>query len=566
MTPHGRWQLIVLIALAAALTLGTSGWGDLYNETDGQYGGAAKVMVRTGSWLIPENDGIPRLVKPPLLYWALAASMKIFGVNEFAARVPNALAVTFWVGVTFLIGVQMGGRWRGFLAGIILLTSLGTFTLGRIVMPEPMFSAFIAAALYCALRGADHASHRRSWFFGFWLFASLASFTKGWHGLIYPLAIVGIAAILCRQARQCLHGLVSWQGAVLFATINLPWYLYVEFRFPGYLHNLLVAEQLGHVVGAGTPATSYTDVPRWQFLLLQLVWLFPWSLVIIGAIPLVAIQFHRQRYVKPSLPALIVIVWMAVIAGSVLLTGQRQDYYAMSMWSAFALGVAWALEHSRVQPVIILLAILLGAGLAWSQATPYFTHASAATAALAERATAWTTIINFDRAVWTSLRTTALFALGGALLFALLALSTRGSKLKLAAMAASAVCLDLGAVSGTSSVSPYFSLATVAGDIHRNAPIVYDGGIDTGSSLLFYSDSPVILLDQNPDKDFIVRKFGIGRDRFLTISEFVAFWNSTAPTVFITEESKLADWRKLLGVSLAPVARCGTQILLKKTP
>ncbi len=106
----------------------------------------------------------------------------------------------------------------------------------------------------------------------------------------------------------------------------------------------------------------------------------------------------------------------------------------------------------------------------------------------------------------------------------------------------------------------------MAGDIHRDAPIVYDGGIDTGSSLLFYSDSPVILLDQNPDKDFIVRKFGIGRDRFLTISEFVAFWNSAAPTVLITEESKLADWRKILGVSLAPVARCGTQILLKKTP
>ncbi|MET0254073.1 MAG: phospholipid carrier-dependent glycosyltransferase [Terrimicrobiaceae bacterium] len=569
MNSHGRWQLILLIALAAALTLGTSGWGDLYNETDGQYGGAAKVMVRTGSWLIPENDGIPRLVKPPLLYWVLAASMKIFGVNEFAARLPNALAVTFWVGVTFLIGAKMGGTWRGFLAGIILLTSLGTFTLGRIVMPEPMFSAFIAAALYCALRGADHAPHSSGWFFGFWLFAAMASFTKGWHGLLYPLAIVGMAAILCRQARTRLRGLVSWQGALLFTIINLPWYLYVEFRFPGYLHNLLVAEQLGHVAGALTPATSYTDVPRWQFLLLQLAWLFPWSLAFIAATPLIAIHFRRQRYVEPSFPALIVIVWMAVIAGSVLLTGQRQDYYAMSMWPAFALAVAWTLERSRVQPAIVLLAILLGAGLAglaWSHAIPYFTHASSTTAALAERATAWTTIINFDRAVWTSLRTTAWFALGTALLFALIGLSSRPSKLKLAAIAASAICLDLGAVSGTSSVSPYFSLATVAGDIHRDAPIVYDGGIDTGSSLLFYSDSPVILLDQNPDKDFIVRKFGIGRDRFLTISEFVAFWNSAAPTVLITEESRLADWRKILGISLAPVARCGTQILLKKTP
>ena len=522
-------------------------------------------MARSGSWLIPENDGIPRLVKPPLLYWAIAASMKVFGINEFAARLPNALAVTAWVAVTFLIGTLMGGEWRGFLAGIILLTSLGTFTLGRIVMPEPMFSAFIAAALYCALRGADHASHRRGWFFGFWLFASLASFTKGCHGLLYPLAIVGIAAIFCRQARQGLCGLVSWQGALLFAMINLPWYLYVEFRFPGYLHNLLVAEQLGHVLGASTPATSYTDVPRCQFLLLQLAWLFPWSLGIIGAAPLFASNFRRQRCVALSLPTLIVIAWMVVIAGSVLLAGQRQDYYAMSMWPAFALAVAWVLERSRVQPLIILLAILLGAGLAWSQANPYITHPSN-TAVLAERATAWTAIINFDRAVWARLRTTAWLALGGALFFALLGLFSRRSKLKLAAIAASAVCLDFGAVSGTSLVSPYFSLATVAGDIHRDAPIVYDGGIDTGSSLLFYSDSPVILLDQNPDSDFIVRKFGIGRDRFLTISEFVAFWNSAAPTVFITEESKLAGWRELLGISLAPVARCGTQVLLKNTP
>jgi len=562
---RGRWQPPLLIALAAALTLGTAGWGNLYNETDGQYGGAAKVMARSGSWLIPENDGIPRLVKPPLLYWALAASMKAFGTNEFAARLPNALAVMAWVGVTFLVGAQMGGNWRGFLAGIILLTSVGTFTLGRIVMPEPMFSAFVAAALYCALRGVDCTAHRRGWFLGFWFFASLASFTKGWHGLLYPLAIVGIAAIFCKPARQGLRGLVSWQGALLFATINVPWYLYVEFRFPGYLHNLLVTEQLGHVVGASAPATSYTDVPRWQFLLLQLAWLFPWSLGIIGAAPLVASLLKQQRRVVMSFPDLVVIAWMAVIAGSVLLTGQRQDYYAMSMWPAFALAVAWVLERSRIQLLITFLAILLVASLTWSQIIPHLTQSSD-TAALAERATAWTTIINLDRAVWTTLETTAWFALGGALFFALLGLLSRRPKIKLAAIAASAVCLDLGAVSGTSLVSPYFSLAKVAGDIPEDAHIVYDGGIDTGSSLLFYSDSPVILLNQDPNNDFIVRKFGIGRDRFLTISEFVEFWNSASPTVFITEQSKLAGWRELLGVPLAPAARCGTQILLKKAP
>jgi 4-amino-4-deoxy-L-arabinose transferase-like glycosyltransferase len=553
----------LLIATAAVLALSTAGWGDLYNETDGQYGGAAKAMAQSGSWLIPENDGIPRLVKPPMLYWTLALSMKIFGVNEFAARLPNALAVTAWVGVTFLIGSHMGGRWRGFLAGTILLTSIGTFTLGRIIMPEPMFSAFLATALYCAMRGIDHSSSRRRWFLGFWLFSSLASFTKGWHGLLYPLAIVGVSAIFCEPARQGLRKLISWQGVALFGMVNLPWYLYLEYRFPGYIHNFVVVEQLGHLVGASTPATTYTDVPRWQFLSMQLVWLFPWSLGIIAAGPRISYRFLRQLRNGLCFSELAVLSWIAIILGSVLATGQRQDYYAMSMWPAFALTMAWALERAWVQGSIIMLSVLLAVGLAWFHLGP---DISSTTAALADRATAWTTVTNLDRGVWLTLRETALMAMGGGLVFALSGSFCASSKAKFAAMAAAAVCLDLGAVSGTSLVSPYFSLARVAGDIHKDASVVYDGGIDTGSSLLFYSDSRVILLNQDPNKEFIVRKFGVGRDRFLSGAEFIAFWNSAAPAAFITEESKLSEWEEQLGRSLTPVARSGTQILLKNTP
>lgn len=549
----------LLLLLAAALAIGTAGWGDLYNETDGQYGGAAKVMAQGGSWLVPENNGIPRLVKPPLLYWEMAAAMKAFGVGPFAARLPGALGIVALTVFTYLIGRHIGGPVRGALAGVILLTSLGMFSLGRIVMPEQTMSALIAASLYCVLRGHDDGARRRRWFLGFWICASLASFVKGWHGTLYPLAIVSVAALACRSARPNLRGLISWQGLLIFILINLPWYFVIETRFPGWFHNLIFTEQLGHIEGNSTPATDYTSVPRWQFLLLHLAWFFPWSIV--AGIALLArrrIAHSSQR--TTAFSTVLIWAWAGVIFGSVMLTGQRQDYYAMSMWPAFALGAAWVLERYAARPGVVALAGILAAGLIGT----FFLNGLTATAqtdTLAARATAWTTLAGFDPSVWTSLQATAWFALGGGLLGALVALAR--PKNPWPGLIISAVFLALGAVNGTAVVSPYFSLARIAPAIPPGSTVVYDGGIDTGSSLLVYTDARIILLDQNPDEEFPVKRFGLGRDRFITSAELATRWKSGEPLLFVTESKRLEEWRELLGTPLEPAERCGTSILLK---
>src|ERR1700726_4240741 len=100
--PPTRHALFVgLIALAMLLHIGTAGWGELYGETEGQYAGAAREMIELHSWLIPTNDGVPRLQKPPLLYWLIIASFKLFGINATAARLPIALAIVVSVALTF---------------------------------------------------------------------------------------------------------------------------------------------------------------------------------------------------------------------------------------------------------------------------------------------------------------------------------------------------------------------------------------------------------------------------------------------------------------------------------
>src|SRR5438876_9506072 len=162
--PTRHVLLVILIALAALLHVATIGTGDLYSQTEGQYAGAAREMVETHHWVLPTNNGAPRLQKPPLLYWLVIISFKLFSVNAATARLPVALAVVASTALIFLIGEKLTDCWRGFIAGLIYLSLCGTFLLARIVMPEPVVSAFIAGAIFCAIGGYQRRRNRRIWF------------------------------------------------------------------------------------------------------------------------------------------------------------------------------------------------------------------------------------------------------------------------------------------------------------------------------------------------------------------------------------------------------------------
>ena len=247
--PTRHALLVFLIALAALLHVATIGSGDLYSQTEGQYAGAAREMIETHQWLLATNDGIPRLQKPPLLYWLIIFSFKLFGVNAAAARLPIALAVVSLVALVFLIGEKLADYWRGFVAGLICLSLCGTFLLARIVMPEPLVSAFIAGAIFCGVCGYQRRQHRRAWFAGFWISAALACLTKGMLGLIYPVAVFVLLSIFYREARMRFRALLRWDYLLIFCLIVAPWHIWAQWHFPGYFHYLINSEWVGHLRG-----------------------------------------------------------------------------------------------------------------------------------------------------------------------------------------------------------------------------------------------------------------------------------------------------------------------------
>jgi 4-amino-4-deoxy-L-arabinose transferase-like glycosyltransferase len=266
-----RW-LLAALALVLAVRLATLGTYPLADTSEARYGEIARVMRDTGNWVTPqETPGTPFWAKPPLYAWLSATSIRVFGINEFALRLPSLLC---GFGVLALCGVWTralagrsatpsdgaggeGARIAPVLACLILSTTVLFFIGYGAVMTDPALGLCTAWMMVAFHRAVIGGSRRAIWRYGFFVAAGLAMLAKGPVAFLYVALPVVVWASWRKRWRALWQALPWIAGSALSAAISLPWYVWAEARTPGFLNYFLLGEHLMRYLQPGWTGDRY---------------------------------------------------------------------------------------------------------------------------------------------------------------------------------------------------------------------------------------------------------------------------------------------------------------------
>lgn len=243
-------RLVVLAALCIYVPF--LGSVRLFDWDEINFAEAAREMLVTGDWLRVHVDYTPFYEKPPLFIWAQAVSMLVFGVNEFAARLPNAIVATITLWLLVRLGQQVGRQRLGLLWAAAYAGSVLPTFYGHTGIIDPLFNLFMFLAVLVAYRSVGQgASKHDAWLAGLWM--GLAVLTKGPVALGLVLLTCAIAYAWTRRTWR-LPWLVAAKMTLVATAVPALWYG-VEYAANGpafmeanlaYQWRLLTMGEAGH--------------------------------------------------------------------------------------------------------------------------------------------------------------------------------------------------------------------------------------------------------------------------------------------------------------------------------
>ena len=285
-------RITLPLLLLAALTFFTGlGRGAITDSDEAFYAESAREMVASGDWLTPHYNYEPRFQKPVLYYWLTAATYLVFGPTEFGARLWSAMAGLGLVMVTAACGRRWYDESTGLLAGAIVATNFGYFTIARMALPDLPLTFCITLAIWAALVSTLESERSpRKFVLLAALGLGLGFLMKGPVGLIIPLLVI-VPLLAIERRSIALTPIDIVLGFVVMLAVSMPWYLLMWWRHGNeYLQSFFVGDNFERF------ATDRFNDPRpwWFYVPVVAGGLLPWtSLALVWLGPIT--QFLRRR-------------------------------------------------------------------------------------------------------------------------------------------------------------------------------------------------------------------------------------------------------------------------------
>jgi len=336
-----RHLLPAVLVAVVFVRLASLGLYPLIDRTEARYGEMGRKMLETANWISPQWEyGVPFWGKPPLSFWASAASMAVFGVGAFAARFPSLVfalmtAALFW-------------RWprepatrntTATAASLVLLSSLlGFLIAGAVTTDEFMVFGMTLSmvAFWNALHNPSAAAADRWWFF---VGLAIGMLAKGPVAVVMTGIALGLWLVWTRQWRAVWQGLPWLRGGLLTVALSLPWYLVAESATPGFLRYFIVGEHWQRFTQPGWKGDLYGgghEHARGLIWLYAIASTLPWSLV---ALKLLRKKPSPESVGRPPHDPQIAYLLCFVLAPLLLFTMARNilETYALPALPPFAL-------------------------------------------------------------------------------------------------------------------------------------------------------------------------------------------------------------------------------------
>lgn len=579
-----RYQLIVVL-VAAVIYLGclVSPPG-LMDDVDAVQAQIAANMLTSGDWVTARLNGVAYLEKSPLIYWSMAASYALFGIHDWAARIPLALSVIALCWLTARIARWAFDELTGLYAGLILATSIGLWLFTRIQIPDAMLTATIALALWAFLRAMEG---ERLWAYVLWAAMGAGLLLKGLIAMVFPVAAIALWMTLTRswpEWRLLKPGIGLW----IVVCIAAPWHVaaavanppLLDFTMhsgPGEYHGFFwfyfFNEHVFRFLNMRWPR-DYNTVPRALFWAFHLLWLFPWSAFFPGILQL---RFRGEdRANRTRLLALCFTVFLLTF----FTFSTTQEYYSMPCYPALALLLANVLrtETALVTAGRRVLAAVAAAALAAIVAILMIvrnlpTPGDISSALVLQSTNAYTLSLghmgDLTIAAFAYLRLPLMMAGAAFLIGAVGAALLRGGRLALALAVMMTLFFHAARVA-LITFDPYLGSRALA-EAYAAAPpgqLIVDNQYYTFSSVFFYGGNPSALLLNGRVNNLEYGSYAPGAPAvFLDYEQFAQLWKSPARHYLVIEGPALKNAQKWAGrPNLYLVKASGGKMLYSNQP